>query len=453
MSRTVVAAGAAVGVLYSLSPLTVLSVAMVAATVWYVARDMAPRERAWFVGVLTAAMGLRLIAIAALFLFADPSRPVATFFGDEELFKQRTVWLRNVFMDVPIAPADMIYVFDEVGRSSYIYLLAYIQALVGDAPYGLNVLNASWYVTAVVMLYAVVRRGFGKMPAFGGLLLLLFIPTLFSWSVSVLKEALYILLAAVELTCAVYIVRARRFWLRAAAAGAVVACAYALRSVRLGGELLALVGTGVGLGLAAVFTRPRLTAITVAAAPVVIVGLMLVPRVQDRVMAQLQLAAFNHWGHIATPGYSYRLLDDRFYAGDRRSVYTMTGTEAGRYVLRAVVGFITVPRPSQIESRAALAYLPEQALWYLILILTPIGVVAGWRRDPVLTGLLLAHALTAAVMVALTAGNIGTLTRHRGLVIPYVSWLAAVGACHVIALLTARHTTAPIAALSSGEHA
>jgi hypothetical protein len=410
---------------------------------------MSSRERSWFLTIVIVAMGLRLAAIAALFLLADPSRPYATFFGDEELFKQRTVWLRNVFMGVPIAPADMIYVFDEVGRSSYLYLLAYVQALVGDAPYGLNVLNASWYVMAALVLFVLVRRGLGRVPAMGGLLLLLFLPTLFSWSVSVLKEALYILIAAIELALAVQIVRAPAWWWKAAAAVAVVICAFVLESLRIGGWLLAVVGTSAGVVSAIVLTRPRLAPAAIAAAPLVLAAALLVPAVQERVMGQLRLAAFNHWGHVATPGFSYRLLEPHYYIDARTSVYRMTVPEVGRFVVRAFYNFVTVPRASQVHTRSALAYLPEQAIWYAIVLLTPIGIAAGFRRDPVLTCLLVSHGLVAAAMVALTGGNIGTLIRHRGLTIPYFGWLAAVGACHIVHWLAVRETTA----LPSGEHA
>ena len=106
-----------------------------------------------------------------------------------------------------------------------------------------------------------------------------------------------------------------------------------------------------------------------------------------------------------------------------------------------------MPRPSQIESRSALAYLPEQALWYAMLLLMPFGVVAGMRRAPVVTCLLLAHGLTAAGMVALTGGNIGTLIRHRGLTLPYFTWLAALGACTVRLLAATARARQPHGAL------
>jgi hypothetical protein len=34
--------------------------------------------------------------------------------------------------------------------------------------------------------------------------------------------------------------------------------------------------------------------------------------------------------------------------------------------------------------------------------------------------------------VAMTSGNIGTLVRHRGLALPYLVWLSAVGACDLV---------------------
>jgi hypothetical protein len=449
-----IVAGVILGVLYTLSPLTVLSLAALMALGWWVARELTPRERAWFSTLVAVAIAMRLAAIAALFLLADPSKPYANFFGDEELFKSRTIWLRNIGQGVSVSPADMIYVFDEVGRSSYLYLLAYIQALVGDAPYGNNVFNATMFVVAVMVSYWLMRRVYGGIVAIAGAIFLLFVPSLFSWSISVLKEPLYFFVAAIELAGAFYIVRAPRLWQRVAAAIVVAVSATALGSLRVGGTQLAVVGTLVGLPAGLLATRPRLAWASIVAVPIVIVLAVMQPRVQERALLAIQEAAFQHWGHVATPGYSYKLLDPRLYVDMGRSaVYTMTYPEAGRYVVRAFWNFLTVPRPSQIGSRSALAYLPEQALWYSMLILLPIGVVAGMRRDPVLTCLLLTHGLAASAMVALTSGNIGTLIRHRGLALPYLTWLAAIGACRLAVWLTARSAVASLSARPSGEPA
>ena len=425
--------GAVLGVSYTLSPLTVIGCAALTALLYWAARDLGPRERTWFLGVMIFALALRLAAIAALFLFADPARPYANFFGDEELFKSETVWLRNVGYGLPMSPADLIYVFDDVGRSSYVYVLAYLQALVGDAPYGNNVMNVAVYLGAVAILTRYMRAVYGGVTALAGAIVLLFVPSLFSWSISVLKEPPYILFATLELICAAEIVRAPTWARRIAAAAGVIFLAWVLGSLRSGGTELAIAGTLVGVPAGLVATRPRLFWASLVAVPVAAALVLMQPAVQQRATKALQDTAFLHWGHVATPGYSYKVLDRRFYSDvGRRNVYTMNAPEMARYTIRAAVAFVTVPRPSEIESRSMLAYIPEQALWYAIVVLLPLGVAAGLRHAPVVTCVLVAHGLVASAMVALTGGNIGTLIRHRGLTLPYFTWLAAFGACALV---------------------
>ena len=119
--------------------------------------------------------------------------------------------------------------------------------------------------------------------------------------------------------------------------------------------------------------------------------------------------------------------DDRLYP-DRQTIETMTPGETGRFVVRAIYSYLTVPLPWQIESRTALAFLPEQMIWYLLIALVPIGAIAGMRRDPLVVSLLLTHGVLISLIVALSGGNVGTLIRHRGLSMPYFAWLAAFGA-------------------------
>jgi hypothetical protein len=57
-----------------------------------------------------------------------------------------------------------------------------------------------------------------------------------------------------------------------------------------------------------------------------------------------------------------------------------------------------------------------------------VGLVVALRRDPMVTTVLAAYAFALASLVAITAGNIGTLIRHRGLALPFLIWLSAVGA-------------------------
>ena len=66
-------------------------------------------------------------------------------------------------------------------------------------PYSLHVLNAVVYVIGALILHRLVRRSFGSLPAMLGLTVLLLLPSLFAWSISALKESMYVFLTAVEI--------------------------------------------------------------------------------------------------------------------------------------------------------------------------------------------------------------------------------------------------------------
>ena len=109
----------------------------------------------------------------------------------------------------------------------------------------------------------------------------------------------------------------------------------------------------------------------------------------------------------------------------------------------AFTAYVVQPTPRSIQSRATLAYLPEQVVWYGLVLLVPVGIVAAARRDLLLTSVLLMYALAAAVMVALTGGNVGTLVRHRGLALPYLVWFSGLGASRLVASITRARASNP----------
>lgn len=439
-----VAAGVAVGFAYTLSPLTVVFLALLAPLWRWVSRGLSAVERRWLLSVLCLAVALRLLVIGGLFLAADAAIPYANFFGDEEFFKRRTTWMLNLGLGLPISAADFFYAFDQTGETSYLYFLTYVQALVGLAPYGMHVLNAVLYLIATLVLYRLARPMAGGLGALGGVVLMLLLPSLFIWSISALKEPLYFLIVALNLASAVAMIRAARWWQRALALVAVIAGALILQSIREGGLALMAVGVGGGGALAFVVQRPRVLLASVVMVPLLAALALTQPAVQQRAWSAVHEAAYKHWGHIHTPGLTYKILDDRLYS-DRELIPTMTVGEAGRFVVRAVSSYLTVPAPWQIESRAALAFLPEQMVWYVLILLVPVGAAAGFRRDPVLTSLLLVHGIAVSLIVALSGGNIGTLVRHRGLSIPYFAWLSGLGAVTVgnFILMRVAHARAP----------
>ncbi len=443
MWRLAVLAGAAIGVVYALSPLTVWFALAAFAIVRWAEHGIDGDERRRLRLLLIAATVLRVLAVVVLFARTDHrTTPFATFFGDEEFFIKRSISLRNLALGVPIHSADFIYAFDEVGQTSYLYLLAAIQVLVGPSPYGVHLVGIAFYLAAVVLLYRLARRTLGRAPAFAGLTLLLFLPTLFAWSVSALKESAFLLLTASSVALVEVVVRGRRWTRRVTAVLGIAVLIATAESLRRAGAWMTSASLVVGLMTAWIVTRPRVLLATIVMAPIAVGAVFSRPDVQLRAFEAVKQGAQQHAGHINTPGYVYKTLDDRFYISSY-DLGDMRFFEQARFVVRALVGYAVVPLPWQAPSRTLIAYMPEQIVWYLMVALVPFGFVCSLRRDPLVASLLLAVAAISATLVALVSGNVGTMVRHRGMVIPYIVWLAAVGASELSVRRRARHAGTP----------
>ncbi len=371
-----IGAGAALGVAYSLSPATLISLAIVVAVSVWAAKDLTSGERRVFVSMIAVAIAARLLLVAGLFLSSDGRMPFETFFGDELLFKNKSLWIRNVGLGLSMSPADEIYAYEEVGMSSYLFALAIVQALLGKMPYGIHVINSACYLAGALVLFRFVRPAFGGVAALAGLAVMLFTPSLFMWSISALKEPSYVLAAAIELACAVQMARSpslrnKLFWLLGVTAGVV-----ALESLRRGGSMVALAGIVGGLSLGYALPRPKVLLAAVVLLPAIAIGLLRVPPIQERALNAVRSWAIYHAGHVGSPGYSYRILDGRYYIDSRR-IYGMPGDEAVAYVLRSYVSYVTEPVPWRIESRTTLAYVPEQMFWCVV---AGAGAVRNCRR-------------------------------------------------------------------------
>ncbi len=401
--------------------------------VWAAGRGLDDNERRRIHVLLAVAIGVRVLAVVALFLTTDHSQvPFGSFFGDEEYFIRRSMWLRNVGLGIPIHRADLIYAFDEYSETSQLYVLAFLQTLVGFAPYGLHLIGIALYLGAALLLFRLVRPAFGATPALVGLALMLTLPSLFAWSISALKEPLFFTLTAAALVSAAAAVRERRWRRKTVLMLTAVGGALALETVRRAGFGLEIASILAAMAFAWIIVRPRALVTSIVAATLIGAVALARPEVQLKAATTLVDAARFHRGHIWTPGHTYHLLDDRLY-DELTEIRTLRLDEAGRFVARALGSYVTVPLPNQIYSNAALAFLPEQIVWYALVALAPIGLVFAMRRDVLVTSLLLMHGVVAALTVALTSGNIGTLVRHRGFALPYLIWISAVGACELIA--------------------
>ncbi|HZR22168.1 MAG TPA: hypothetical protein VFA59_01195 [Vicinamibacterales bacterium] len=426
---TIVVAGVLLGVIYTLSPLAVVFAIWAALLMRWATRDATLTERRWIIAVMTAAVAIRVAAIALLpFTIARGQATFTSYYGDAMYAIQRSIWIRNVFVGVPIAPADFFEAFEPVfGYSSYNFALAYFHVLFGPSPYGVALVSVGLFLTAATLLYRRCRVAFGHFAAFVSFTALLLLPTWIAWSVAPLKESMQVLLLVAAVEATILIVRGR-VWVRVLALG-VGAIAISLSLTLRNGAGEILVGGVVAGAILYVATRRWwLTLAMAVLLPLVTWRAVERPSIRGRIDAAVIQAARRHIGHTFSPGAHYRLLDDRFYMiHDVPEPLTMHTDEAVRFLVRAPIALLIEPRPWAIVSPRWALVAPQQIAWYALLILAVVGVGSGGRRDPLLTSLCIGIVGVALAIIGPNSGNIGTAMRHRDMMAPFVIALAGIG--------------------------
>ena len=427
----VVAAGAVLGIVATLSPGGLVMVTILAGLIAWAVRDTTARERRWVLTWLTVTMGARVAAVGALtFLVKPAQQSFATIAGGDAFYLlQRSIWIRNILVGQSVAPRDYFEAFDALyGFTGYNYVLAWFHVLFGPSPYAAHLASTVFFLCAAVLMYRLVRARYGPRPALIGLLVVTVLPTLFAWSIAPLKEAPYLLLAAIVVRAALEWQSDR--WGRGVIALAVIAVALlAIRSLREDAAALTALALATGVIAWWALQSRRGLAVVACGLLAAVVAAISVPVVTAAVRSGVSLAIHHHIGHVLTEGHSFRLLyDDAYFV---RPAALAPEAVIG-FVALGVVRFFSVPEPWILKGTSEVALLPQQALWYVLVILGALGMLAGYRRDRRLTCLFAGFVATGAVLIGINSGNIGTMIRHRDMIVPFAVWLAAVGAAQQI---------------------
>jgi hypothetical protein len=438
MNRLSIAGGLALAVAYTASPLTMWVLALGTLLFVLARRGLPSSERRLLGMLLIAAIALRLVFIALIFFRNLPyhhDQWLGELSGDGAYGISRGLRARDLLLGVPTNKYDSFVVNDMYGDNLYVSVLTVLEVLFGPIPYGVRLANALLFVAGAVVLFRFTRSAFGPVPAFAALTVVLFLPSFFIWSVSLLKEPLYFFCTAVFLVMASRALRGSSWRDRSVSAVAALAALVVMEGVRHKTFAIGALGWALAAMLLVVFSRPRRYVPAAVVACAAILALLTYQPVQRRVLSGLEESAKIHAGHTFTLGHAYKVLDEGFYyrvqdAGS--STLTLTAQEAARYVLRAVASFVLTPLPWQAVSLRELAYVPEQLVWYALVALLPVGAVAGWRRDAASVGVFVGYLIPTSLVLALTNGNVGTIVRLRGMVMVIVVWVSAVGLCSVL---------------------
>ena len=442
--RLSAAAGVGLALIYAASPLLTCALAAAAALFAFAGRDLPQPERRRLLTILGIALAARfafigVTLVGGIALLNDLS--VGALSGDDAYYVSRAIRARDILLGLTEGKYDYFIVSDEYGRTSYLQLLTVLQTLFGPAPYGMRAVNAVLFVSGAYLLFRLSRAAFGATAAALGLTAVVFLPSLFVSSTSLLKESAYFFVSALLLTLVVSALRHPRVTIRFVAIAIAAVCLWMLDDLRRGALILSIAGIATAIVLRIVFETPRRALAGLIVATMIAASAWTAPAVRARAIDGITSVAKTQAGHVFTTGHAYKLLDEAFYMNPGTPAawpLTLTEGQAARFLVRAARSFLFTPWPWEIASRSELLFLPEHMLWLLIVLFAPIGAAAGWSRDRLVTALLIGFVLPTAAAVAVTNGNVGTLLRLRGLVSPFVIWVAVLGILSVAEYLLAR---------------
>lgn len=433
-------AAVAAGLAYSLSPGGCVVLALLLGVCVWGTKDLTGAERRWAQGVIVVAVGLRLAAIVAIAWHSNPQQEsFAALVPDARYVLRRSMWLRNLAVGLPVSPENYFRAFEpEYGVTSINHVLATMHLLFGPSPYAGHLLATLTFFCAVFILFRLARRSYGPAAALAGLGVILFMPSLFVWSISPLKEAPTALTVAVAVAAIVASLRARRAGMRIAAPVVAVMALVAAHGVRPEGMWLAIAGLGLGIGLWLMISRRAFALAAGGAAIIAVAAVVVIPRLHAQALSLLQTAAFRHYLHTVSVGHFYRLLDAEYYPPNGATFNAADVGASSRFLIRAAVRFITAPEPWILRPGFELVVIPQQMAWYVLVVCAAFGVWYGMARDRLVTLLLTGLCVASWLLIGPISGNIGTLVRHRDSLMPWTVWLSAVGAVSLVPAMPAR---------------
>ena len=137
-------------------------------------------------------------------------------------------------------------------------------------------------------MYRTARRSYGPAAALIGLLAILFLPSLFLWSILPLKESVYFFCMAIAILATVWVFRSRT-WLGSGVALLLMAASFlAIDSLRVGGVVIALGGLALGLVATVAIRRWFVAVALLVAAPFAVAWTAGQPGVHERILQAMR---------------------------------------------------------------------------------------------------------------------------------------------------------------------
>lgn len=397
--------------------------ALLSLGVGLVARRLAPAElKEDLVAIALCAVTLHMAVALTIQTAATASGGFVT--GDDasyyRLAKAFTRFLQDATLDPSYSPP--LWGGDAYLFGAFVYLETVLFLIFGPDVRLMLLLNSALACLTALLVFRTARRLFGRDPAVLAAVVVAFFPSLILWSALNLKDSLTTMLAVLGVSAAV------EFQHRPRPGTLLLPFAAAEVLVTLRSYVAATIAFTalLSIALTALPARRRLAATALAGVLTLVVVAQGITSVGseagDQILVTLEreraaMAVGARTGFVPTPT-PRPSVQGTPHPDEVSPVRTLT------YLPTGLAYAIFAPFPPFARRPQEIAAAPEMLVWYVMVVA---GVATIWRerrRWAHLAPLVLAIGGLMLVF-ALAEGNIGTLFRHRAMVIPFAAALAS----------------------------
>jgi 4-amino-4-deoxy-L-arabinose transferase-like glycosyltransferase len=309
----------------------------------------------------------------------------------------------------------------QYGYNGLTYLLGIIYYFFGALKFSGRFINFFMAAGSAIFIYYITKDIFGRRTARLSAMLTIFVPSMFLWSLTFLKDIPFIFTTCATLWCFLKWQKTKRLSYIFIALP-IIFFQYTIRPTF---PIILLVFV---LGLSAFITSGMSTSKKI----VILTCLLLVAvvlygdkvRLQDVITMNLNYSR----GVINTGGSTYKIFAPEYYAGGYLSDSSQISTfDFAKGFFKGWLYFLLMPFPWMIGTRLQLVSFPQTVLWYFILPFIFVGMLVALRHNWKDSCVIFIYIVVYGSMISLTSGNIGTAFRHRDILTPLFLIFAAVG--------------------------
>lgn len=400
-------------------------------------RNFLPDEDKKFLMTLfVVGISLRIILFLVFYV-------ATTYFGgngeitpDSRAYFLKTLDMLRAWTGQNLSQIQTPVVEESVGKSGYLYILAFFYLIMGYNPVNPNppsifsdkLINCLVGILSGIVVFYLAKDIFGRKVAKISSLLSVFYPSILLWSMTNSREASNILLICLIVFSLVRIQKQKKL-------SYVILLFISLALLKfIRYYLFFVILPIVILSFLYFFMRSFRKKISIVITLVVITAVFLGLISYGRITKN-KFFNFNYYveriynanqGILSEKGPIYEIYEDDFLSMDKPVILKLINP-----YFKGLFYFMLVPFPWVVISKMQILTTPQIIIWYLMFPFIFIGMFLSISRRFRISFSLLSCILLVTSFFALTEGNIATAMRHRDLLLPFYFIFCAVGLVRV----------------------